>query len=94
MDYSRAIRTIRAAKKLSQSEFSEIIGIDQSLVSRIESGERKPSIRNLEAISEKLSIPIHLIALLASEPSDLKGISESEAQKLGDSLLKILVSSP
>jgi len=92
MDYSRAVRTIRGAKKLSQSEFSKIIGIDQSLISRIESGKRKPSIKNLEAISEKLSIPLHLIVLLGSEPKDLKGISEEGAQKLGHNLLRILVS--
>ena len=93
MNYSRAVRTIRAAKKLSQGEFSEIVGIDQSLISRIESGERKPSIKNLEAISETLSVPFHLIALLASEPSDLKGISENEAQKLSHNLLEVIVSS-
>lgn len=92
MNYARAIKTIRAAKEFSQSEFSEVVGIDQSLVSRIESGNRKPSIRNLEAISKKLLVPLHLITLLASEQSDLKRISEKEAQRLSYSLLKLLVS--
>lgn len=92
MNYARAIKTIRAAKELSQSEFSKTVGIDQSLVSRIESGNRKPSISNLEAISKKLLVPLHLITLLASEQSDLKRISEKEGQRLSYSLLKLLVS--
>ena len=91
MNYGKAVRTFRSARGLSQSQLSKTIGFDQSLVSRIESGKRKPSIKNLEAIAEKLSIPFHLIALLASEPKDLKGISGKEAQKLGYNLLKILV---
>jgi len=94
MNYARAIRTIRSARGLSQTEFSQIVDIDQSSVSRIESGERKPSVKNLEVISEKLSVPFHLIALLASEERDLKGISEQEAQKLSAGLLKVLVSNP
>jgi len=92
MNYARAIKTIRAARELSQSEFSKIVGIDQSLISRIESGNRKPSIKNLETISKKLFVPLHLITLLASEKSDLKRISEREAKALSYNLLELLVS--
>lgn len=92
MNYARAIKTIRATRELSQSEFSKIVGIDQSLISRIESGIRKPSIKNLETISKKLLVPLHLITLLASEKSDLKRISEKEAQRLSYNLLELLVS--
>lgn len=93
MNFSRAIKIIRATKGLSQSELAEISGIDASLISRFESGNRKPSINNLEAVSKKLAIPLYLMTLLASEKKDLKGISEKKAQELGKKLLELLTSS-
>ncbi len=89
MNYSKAIKTIRAIKELSQSEFSETIGFDQSLISRIESGKRKPSDNNLKVISKKLGIPFYLVMLLASEKEDLKNISEKKAKELGYNLLQL-----
>ena len=48
------ISTIRAQRKMSQELLEQLTGISQDQISRFESGERIPSVRQLVAISEAL----------------------------------------
>ena len=91
MNFSKAIRIIRAKKGISQQKFAEMTSIDSSLVSRLESGDRRPSKNNLLSISRALSIPLNLIHLLAAEKEDFKKLPPSEVKQLGDDLLGLLV---
>lgn len=101
MNYAKAFRTIRATHGISQKEFADILEVDPSYISRIESSDKKgyeesdgrvPSTQLLEKISSSFSVPFYLIALLASEESDLKGIPKAKTDELAASLLELLVS--
>jgi transcriptional regulator with XRE-family HTH domain len=89
MDYAKAIRVIRAATGLSQAEFAERISKTPSLVSRLESGDRKPSSSLIEAICTEFKVPVHLFTLLASNKN--ANLSDDELALVSDSLLKILI---
>lgn len=91
MNFSRAIRIIRAQKGLSQQEFSAQTGIDPSLISRIESGERKLSKKNLSLIANSFHIPVDLITFLATENKDQGKIPLKKREELGLNLLRLLV---
>lgn len=91
MDYGKAIKVIRTARKLTQQDLGLLIGVDASYISKIEAGERIPAIEILEKTSEKLDVPMVLIMLLASEKKNLKGINEDQAQFLGKELINVLV---
>ncbi|MDE8701568.1 helix-turn-helix transcriptional regulator [Adlercreutzia equolifaciens] len=50
----------RAAKGLTQKELSEITGIAQSDISKLENGNANPSLRTLERLAEGLGMRIKL----------------------------------
>ncbi|MFA5135881.1 MAG: helix-turn-helix transcriptional regulator [Patescibacteria group bacterium] len=91
MNYSRAIKIIRAAMGISQQEFAQKTSISKSLLSRIESGERKLSKANLKKMLIKVNIPKDLMDLLALEKKEISKISEDEIEKLGKALVKIIL---
>ena len=70
MDYGRAIRIVRTAHGLKQSELAERLSVGASHLSLIEAGRRKPSLSALQEISAALDVPLHLLTLLASDPSE------------------------
>lgn len=94
MDYGRAIRVVRAVKNVSQKDLADAARpkkLDQSHVSRIESGKRKPSEEVLSAIANGLEVPRLLLTLLASEPRDFRGIPHQKmAQDMGVALAELL----
>jgi len=92
MNYAKAIRIIRSAKKLSQQELADKVSLDASYISLIEKGKRVPTIKVLKNISDELGVPFHLLTLLASDKEDLKHVSKSSAEKMGKDLLHTLIS--
>jgi transcriptional regulator with XRE-family HTH domain len=90
MNYSKAIKIVRAARGLSQKELAKKAKIDASYVSLLECGRRKPSMDTLELLAQVLDVPAYLILLLASEKEELKGLGVSRAEKLGKQLLKLI----
>ena len=93
MDYGKAIRIVRSTKGYTQTELGKRVGKDASYISRLESGNRDPSLATLESISEALAVPYYLLILLASEENDLAAMAPEEAQLFGQSLLALLRSS-
>ncbi|MFZ2205944.1 MAG: helix-turn-helix transcriptional regulator [Microgenomates group bacterium] len=89
MNYSRALKIIRAIKNLSQQELALKTSISKSLISRIESGERSLTKKNIQVIAERLSIPISLFMLLSSESKSSK-LPEKDVQLVGKTLLSLL----
>lgn len=71
MNYGRAIKIVRAAYGLSQTELAERLSITASHLSLIEAGKRQPSLRVLAEVSAALQVPQHLLSLLAAGPDQL-----------------------
>jgi transcriptional regulator with XRE-family HTH domain len=92
MNYGRAVRTVRAAKGLSQKELAKMVGKDASYISLIESGKREPSALVIKQFADAMLIPVYLFAFLASDKGDLKGVSEDQARTLSRQLLDVLIS--
>lgn len=93
MNYSKAIRIIRASKGLTQTELADLIKVNASYISKIESGDRTPSLKKLQLISEKLSVPFHLLSLLASSNKDINKFPKEYLSKISSNLLNILLTS-
>ncbi len=86
------IKALRSLLNLSQKELANKLEVDQSFISKIESGKKKLPGDYLEKIETKLNIPKELIILLESEDKDLKYISSADAKKLAAVFLGILKS--
>lgn len=91
MNYNTAFKIIRGATNLTQNQFAIKIGIEPSLLSRIESGEREPTTRTIDLVTEKLSIPKDLIEMLAKEEDEIHGMDKKDWAKIGEELVKLLV---
>ena len=65
------IRQAREYSQLTQKELASFLGVDQSLISKFESGERAISADSLEKISSLLCFPIK--ELLQSDNINPKG---------------------
>jgi transcriptional regulator with XRE-family HTH domain len=91
MDYGKAIRLARNARRLTQKELAAKLEVDSSFVSLLESGGRNPSVETLEKLSEVLGIPLYLMMLLGSDQEDLRGISVEQASSLSRDLLDALL---
>jgi transcriptional regulator with XRE-family HTH domain len=67
MDYSKAFRVIRATYGVSQGRMAECLRISSSALSLIEHGERKPSLKTIEALSNATGFTVPAITAIASE---------------------------
>jgi transcriptional regulator with XRE-family HTH domain len=59
--FGQRLRTIRLARKLSQEQFSELLGISVDFLSLIERGINAPSFENLDVFSAQLNIPLSVL---------------------------------
>ena len=59
-DIIQALIEARINKNLTQKELSELTGIDQSDISRIENGTRNPSLAMLKRIAKGLGMQLRL----------------------------------
>jgi len=53
------IQRLRKAKKLTQEQLAELVGIDPKNISRIEKGNNYPTAENLTAIARALNVDIY-----------------------------------
>lgn len=90
MKYGKAIKTVRTGKGLSQLEFAKVLNKTPSYISKLEKGERVPSIELIDLISQKFKVPPYLFTLIASEKKELKGINKEDFEKLTQNLLEII----
>ncbi|MCE0732471.1 helix-turn-helix transcriptional regulator [Halomonas sp. G15] len=57
------LKQLREQSGLTQAQLAERIGCDQSVISRIESGQRAVTLQRLKHIAHALDIPLtHLLA--------------------------------
>src|SRR2546425_9408768 len=93
MRYGRAIKLVRTAYGLTQAQLAERLSIGASHLSLIEAERRKPSLEVLEEIANALSVPLHLLTLLASDVREID--DPKHAKQISDvahTLLRLLVS--
>jgi transcriptional regulator with XRE-family HTH domain len=91
MDYAKAIRVARALADVPQRELAKRVSMDSSLISMLESGKRRPSLKTLEKIAHALKIPFHLLALLGTEAKDSKTLDAKDLEQLAVGLTKLLL---
>ena len=91
MDYGKAIRVVRAVRGISQKALAEECGLDPSIISRIESSSRAPTLEVMESVSKGIAIPMHLLTLLASEKEDLDRVTVTDSETIGRELFTLLV---
>lgn len=89
MKYGRALRILRSVRGLSQKDLAELVNVDASYFSRVESEQRIPSVAVLDAVARELRVPMYLIAFLATEQEDLRGVREEQAQEFGRALVDL-----
>lgn len=59
--FGQRLKAIRLARKLSQEQFAELLGISVDFLSLIERGINAPSFENLDAFSTQLDIPLSVL---------------------------------
>jgi transcriptional regulator with XRE-family HTH domain len=59
--FGQRLRAIRLAKRLSQEQFAELLGISVDFLSLIERGINAPSFENLDAFSVQLKMPLSVL---------------------------------
>ena len=60
MEISKAIIDARIKQNLSQKELSKLTGINQSEISKLESGERNPSIKLLQRLADGMGLTLKI----------------------------------
>ena len=93
MKFGKAIRICRAARGLSQKELAASAKVKPSYISLIEAGKRSPSLATLEKIARALSVPTHLIMMLAAEREDIKSGHVKNLHHFSTAILDILLNS-
>lgn len=59
--FGQRLRAIRSARRLSQEQFAELLGISVDFLSLIERGINAPSFENLDAFSVQLKMPLSVL---------------------------------
>ena len=56
--FGQRLKAIRLARRLSQEQFAELLGISVDFLSLIERGINAPSFENLDVFSMQLNMPV------------------------------------
>lgn len=90
MKIGKTIKMCRTLKNMNQNKLAERAKISDSYLSLIEQDKRDPNLSVIENIADALDIPISILIFLAAEKDDLKGISDTLAEKLSHTALKLI----
>lgn len=61
MEFKYRLKTLRESKDLNKRELADKVGFSPSLISMYESGERNPSIENLEMLADFFNVDINYL---------------------------------
>ena len=76
MSLGRAIWVVRRARGWTQADLADVVRCENSFISLIEAGKRKPSLSTLGSIAKALSIRLHdLVALGEQCPDAIRRMS-------------------
>ena len=82
MKIGNGIKVLRKKSGLSQTEFANSIGINQSYLSQIEGGKKNPSTDLLEKIANHFKTPLPILFWFCVDESDIKESKKLEAFKI------------
>jgi transcriptional regulator with XRE-family HTH domain len=89
MSVSARIRTLRRQKGFTIEALAQKIGIHKGHLSRIERGEKSPSLATLEAIAHSLGASMAQLFGEKADASDVTVFRRSARNKTGDNAYKI-----
>ncbi|MBQ8459145.1 helix-turn-helix transcriptional regulator [bacterium] len=79
------VKEYRKQKKITQEKLSELIGVDNGYISKLEVGQNFPSLKTLEKISDVLDVELYKLFLYTPEKDkDFK----QEINRIYDNLSK------
>lgn len=90
MNYHQAFKTIRNYKKLTQSQMAEFANVSPGYISKIEKGERVPTLEVIEKICKATGIPFTLFALLSMDDKRLDNATRDDIDSIRTNLLELL----
>lgn len=90
MNYAKALQTIRESKQLTQKQLAGFADVTPGYISKIEKGERVPTLEVLEKICEKSGVPFALFALIASSSEQFDTKTIDDLKTIQSSLLGLL----
>ena len=93
MNIGKAIKICRVQKSMRQSDLANLANISVAYLSLIEQGKRDPNFSVLKAISNGLDIPLSILVFLATDNSELKGMSPELLEKLSTTALELVKAS-
>jgi transcriptional regulator with XRE-family HTH domain len=72
MKLGEAIKEVRGERELTQKDLAKRVGITQSHLSQLESGNKEPSLSTLERIAEELDLSVPMLVVLAMDEEDVR----------------------
>lgn len=93
MNYAKGILAARTKAGLSKRQLAHAADVDPSFITRLESGDKHPSLDTLEAIARATEVPLAAIMLYASECGDLiEGVTVEDAMVIAERLVDVKAS--
>ena len=74
MNVIRAMIDARLSRNLTQKDLSQLTGINQSEISRLENGTRNPSIRLLQRLADGMGMVLNVTFTPKESSTEKKGI--------------------
>ena len=58
IQFATKLKTLRVSKNMSQNKLSELAGLDNSYIGKIEKGEKSPSFKTILKLADALDISV------------------------------------
>jgi transcriptional regulator with XRE-family HTH domain len=81
---------VQSARGLTQKTLARETALSVPYVCQIEKNLKDPPVSTLEGIAKALGVPLSLLLFLASDPSELDGISQDLHEKMSSSVVHLL----
>ena len=79
VDFGQRLRTLRKERNLTQKQLAALIGVQNSIISFYEVGDRMPSPEVIIKLSSVLHVTTdHLMGLEKQETIDVSGLDEND----------------
>lgn len=93
MNISKALKLCRTQKGLTKTKLAELSDISVSYLTLLEQGKRDPNISTINKLCDAFNIPASIFMFLASDTSELEGISNELAAQLSLTALQLIEAS-
>lgn len=91
MNLGLAIKFCRQQRDLTQPELAARAKISPSYLSVLEQGKRDPSFSMVQKVARALDVPLSLLIFVATDPSEIQGLTPEISEKLSAATLKLLM---